>query len=145
MEVVQHHHDRPLGRQFSEQRGHCLEQAIPLLLGAAPRPGLHPAQRQEPGQFRILRAHAGALLEGAVCQPALNRLRERAVRPAPFRVVAGAPQHGRPLFGGPAGRLGNEARLAEAGLAGDEEDRRVLDLQQLGQHVIPAAQRQGGW
>ena len=108
------------------------------------------AQRQVRRQLADVRRPApeprGSVSVVAAFGDGLDDLRPRPVRRRAPAFPAAAPDHPRAALGGVARKLLGEPRLADPGLAGDQEeaalaDERVLQAgHQLGQLAVPAEQ-----
>ena len=137
VQVLDQQQHRPLGAERVEQRQQTLEQprlrALLAVLGGRPEPGQ---------QRRDRRAHLVGQRRVAGAGERAQRGHQRHVRElALAEVDAVAREHERPVPGGAALELRQQARLADARLAGHEHQRRLavrggrergLELGQLG-------------
>ena len=138
VQVVEDEHDRRLGADLADQRGDGVEEAVALRVGL--RPGDR-ARRQVVGGRRPELRQQDRELGRARAEPLAQRVQRRARRPAAQhldhglvrrqRLLVEAPvEDDRAVLVGARGQLGRAARLADAGVAG-QQDERALALDGL--------------
>ncbi len=129
LQVLDHEHQRPVGGQALDHPEHQLEQArAARLAGRAGRAGrLWVELGEQASQVRPRRTEEAVELAGVHhAHERAQRVDQRAERhPLASELDAAADQHPRSALAGPLGRLLDEPRLADAGLAADQHHRRL--------------------